>query len=95
MPTIGIGPVSDEVIAAQAGMIVNYRLSEEWQVYGALGTDVFSEAANLQVGTYWSPARWFGLTANAKLVAGDDGTNAMLSVAPVFLVHTDRKKDDR
>ena len=95
MPTIGIGPVSDEDFPAQAGLIANYRLGEKWQVYTGAGTDLLSEALNLQVGAYWTPKPWFGLTANAKLVAGDKGTSGMISVSPVFLVHTDRDKDKK
>ena len=83
---LGEGDGEESIMPAyfHGGLALNYTINKYIQLYAGAGSDIFSKALNLQVGGYISPFSWLGLSANAKFVAGGEGSTLMFSIAPAL-----------
>ena len=69
------------------GLALNLQVKEDLQLYLGAGTDSLSNALSVQTGLYVSVLDWLGFSLNFKLAVGPEGTEPMLSAAPVAVIY--------
>ena len=69
------------------GLALNLQVKEDLQLYLGAGTDSLSDALSVQTGLYVSVLDWLGFSLSFKLAVGPEGTEPMLSAAPVAVVY--------
>jgi hypothetical protein len=69
------------------GLALNLRVREDLQLYLGAGTDSLSQALSIQTGLYVSVLDWLGFSLSFKLAVGPEGTEPMLSAAPVAVIY--------
>jgi len=82
----GFGGLPNELLFYQAGLGVNFRISRPLQLYLGAGSDSISTAMSLQAGAFLTLLKSLGVSANAKLVIGREGTAPAFSIAPLILL---------
>lgn len=82
----GFGGLPNELLFYQAGLGVNFRIRGPLQLYLGAGSDSISTAMSLQAGVFVRPLKSLGVSANAKLVIGREGTAPAFSIAPLILL---------
>jgi hypothetical protein len=80
------GGLPNELLFYQAGLGVNFRIRGPLQLYLGAGSDSISTAMSLQAGVFVRPLKSLGVSANAKLVIGREGTALAFSIAPLILL---------
>ena len=68
-------------------MALNLQVKEDLQLYLGAGTDSLSNALSVQTGLYVAVLDWLGFSLNFKLAVGPEGTEPMLSAAPVAVIY--------
>jgi hypothetical protein len=69
------------------GLALNLQVKEDLQLYLGAGTDSLSDALSVQTGLYVSVSDWLGFSLNLKVAVGPEGTEPMLSAAPLAVIH--------
>ena len=69
------------------GLTLNLQAKEDLQLYLGAGTDSLSNALSVQTGLYASIFDWLGFSLSFKLAVGPEGTEPMLSAAPVAVIY--------
>jgi hypothetical protein len=77
----GLPKDPDYPVFFHGGAAVDYRLRQWLQLYAGAGSDSVARALSLQIGAYMNPFKWFGASANFKLVIGSEGVEPMASAA--------------
>lgn len=90
----GVGGLPDDLFFYHGGLTMNFRLDRYVQLYLGAGSDSISEALIFQAGAYFALMESVGILTNLKLVAGQEGTELMFSMAPLGTFSTEKAGRD-
>ena len=85
----GFGGYKEDAVYSpvfHGAVALNWQVKEDLQLYLGAGTDSLSSALSVQTGLYFSILDWLGFSLNFKLAVGPEGTEPMLSAAPVAVI---------
>jgi hypothetical protein len=82
----GVGGLPASLWFLHGGLGAVYQFTEYLQFYLGVGSDSNSRAAAVQAGVFVGPWRSLAVSFNAKLVVGPDGTELVVSLAPMLKI---------